>query len=484
MHSVLQRVRLILGARLMAVSARVVLCALVMVCAPIVQPAGAQDSTARRVDTTAARHGIMMDRIVAVVGTKVITYSELIAEIQDEVARREAQKLPPLPSDSSRVMRAMLDGMINQLLIVEKANGLKITVPDEELTAVVEESMKRARSQFKTDEEFREALRNAGMSKPEDLRRRFMEDARRAKLRDIAIDTLRHKGKIPTVSISEREIQQYWDSVKTELPDRGLRVTWRQIIMRVQPSDSAHDRSRALADSLLALLKAGANFDSLARQFSDDSVTGAKGGDLDWFRRGAMVPEFEKWAFGLRVGEMSPVFRSPHGYHIVRVDRVRPGEVRARHILIMPRANAEDLKRAHATMDSVAAAIRAGASFDSLARLYNDEPTEDRLFGDINASYADFEGLPPSYKTAMEGLHPGDVSAVFELPAPGGGLPKVALVQLLKRVEPGRPTLDENRENIRAMLQNRATERRLYEMLRREIYVDIRLEPKTSSGTL
>ena len=80
------------------------------------------------------------------------------------------------------------------------------------------------------------------------------------------------------------------------------------------------------AREVLAKLEAGESFEALAQQYSIDTGSKAEGGDLGWFPRGAMVPEFEDVAFGLEVGETSNAFASQFGFHIGRVlgHEVRP----------------------------------------------------------------------------------------------------------------------------------------------------------------
>ena len=77
--------------------------------------------------------------------------------------------------------------------------------------------------------------------------------------------------------------------------------------------------SKEKCDSLYALLLAGAAFDELAIAHSDDKGSGRRGGDLGWFSRGMMVPQFENAAFSLNAGEMSKPFMSRFGWHIVKV---------------------------------------------------------------------------------------------------------------------------------------------------------------------
>ncbi|MBF8280662.1 MAG: PpiC-type peptidyl-prolyl cis-trans isomerase [Candidatus Magasanikbacteria bacterium] len=100
----------------------------------------------------------------------------------------------------------------------------------------------------------------------------------------------------------------------------------------------------AKAEEVLKEVKEGkTSFEELAKKYSQDPGSAAKGGDLGFFSEGMMVPEFENAAFALKKGEVSGIVESQFGYHIIRVDEVKTEgkgadakvtEVRARHILI------------------------------------------------------------------------------------------------------------------------------------------------------
>ena len=102
--------------------------------------------------------------------------------------------------------------------------------------------------------------------------------------------------------------------------------------------------SRAKIEGLLKRARAGEDFSALAREFSTDPGSKESGGDLGWFGRGVMVKPFEDAAFGLKVGEISEVFESQFGFHIIKLEERRASDsaagassgeqVRARHILI------------------------------------------------------------------------------------------------------------------------------------------------------
>lgn len=132
-----------------------------------------------------------------------------------------------------------------------------------------------------------------------------------------------------TVSLTEEELQRaYEDGIDEFTVPEQVRA--RHILFRLppDPDEETVAKVRAEAQEVLDELLAGGDFSTLAEASSDDTATAAAGGDLGWFGRGRMTVEFEEVAFALEVDGTSEVVQTPFGLHIIRVDGLRPEQVR------------------------------------------------------------------------------------------------------------------------------------------------------------
>src|SRR5205814_1617067 len=98
------------------------------------------------------------------------------------------------------------------------------------------------------------------------------------------------------------------------------------ILLKTDGKNEADVRKKA--EALLAQVKAGADFGALAKKESEDEGSKANGGDLGFFARGRMVPEFEMVAFSMQPGQTSDLVRSQFGFHIIRVIEKKAAETR------------------------------------------------------------------------------------------------------------------------------------------------------------
>ena len=129
------------------------------------------------------------------------------------------------------------------------------------------------------------------------------------------------------ITPGEEDIRQYYEANESEF-NKGKEVKARHILLRVaQDADEATVAEiKAKAEEILQQLNAGADFATMAQEHSEDPGSAANGGDLGFFTKGRMVPEFEEAAFALDSGEISDLVKTQFGFHILTVDEIREEE--------------------------------------------------------------------------------------------------------------------------------------------------------------
>jgi peptidyl-prolyl cis-trans isomerase SurA len=414
-----------------------------------------------------------LDRVVAVVGTEPVLWSTVLERIN--VGR--AQGTLQIPADSAgqeELARTVANDLINEELLVQKAKDLKIEVTDEDVAPGVDQRMKQVRAGFPTEVEYRNELKRAGFGTPEEYRKSLLETAKRAELQRKVIEKLKDDGKLIPVGVSEADITKAFNTNRATLPHRPATVTFRQIVVAPQPSAAAKAAAKAKADSILTELKehgsSAEEFAEVAKRESMDQGTREQGGDLGWNRRGTMVLEFDRWMFALPPGQLSPVIETVFGYHIIRVDRVKPAEVKASHILIRWKLDSAQVEAARVEADSVLAAWKAGANFDTLVTHHHD-PNEEK--GSLQPFPRD--SLPPSYAQAFSGKKSGDFVGPFPIVDRGTGKAKYVVAQIINSTDGGDYTENDLRDRIREQLADERAIARLLDGLRKDTYVAVRL---------
>ncbi len=424
-------------------------------------------SAAQDVAAVAQRPGtsLPVDRIVAVVGNQPVLWSDVLVAVNQK--RAQGMVFPGDSAGQMAIARETLDELIDAEILVQKAAQLKIEVSDDETAATVDDQIRRIREQFPSDVEYRRELREAGFGTPEEYRRTLVDQVRRQMLQQRTFAELRKRLRPATVT--EAEVDVAFEASRERLRQRPAAVTFRQVVVAPKPSDASKARARAKADSLLAEIRAGGDFEQIARRESMDPGSKELGGDIGWNRRGSgLVAEFERAIFALPPGRVSPIVETAFGYHIIRVDRVQPAEVKARHILIRPEVDSADVERARVEADSVAAQWRRGADFEQLVQRHHDA-TEER--GILQPYPRD--SLPASYQAAIAGKAAGAITDPFQL---GAGLSvKFSVLELVSATEGGEYSEQDVRDQIRQQLIAERATRVLLDSLRRETFVSLRL---------
>jgi peptidyl-prolyl cis-trans isomerase D len=216
-------------------------------------------------------------------------------------------------------------------------------------------------------------------------------------------------------AIPESDLRSYFDKHATEFQNVGRAVVSVVTIPRVvTANDTAAARNRAL--QLRDEITKGAKFEDVAKRESSDSVSGRNGGDLGKGGKGRFVPEFEKAAYALKVGEVSQPVQTPFGFHVIRVDEHKGDTLALRHILVPIQASDSSSTRIDREADSLsrmAAAGDQGAKLDTAAqklglKVFRIQVTENEP-GALNGKV-----VPSVSAWAFGGAKPGETSDLFD----------------------------------------------------------------------
>jgi foldase protein PrsA len=199
--------------------------------------------------------------------------------------------------EASPMGRTVLQQLVQEMLIQQYAKTNNITVTDAEIDA----RENQIKANFPSGS-WDEMLKARGLTET---------DVRSALREQIILDKALSKD----VTIKPAQIADYFNKNHASF-DKPAEVTARHILVP----------NLALANQVEADLKAGQSFASLAQKYSTDPGSKDKGGELGTFRRGQMVPAFDKYAFSAPIGQISPPIKSPFGYHIIQVESRTPGE--------------------------------------------------------------------------------------------------------------------------------------------------------------
>lgn len=407
----------------------------------------------------------VLDRIAAVVGRDVILQSE-VDEYVELQAMESGFRISQLSSDEQRALRCQtVQGMVDDRLLVSKARRDSIVVSPQEVEQRLRDQLNNIKARFPSEAAFKAQLEREGTTERE-LRNKLRRQMERYLLRERLLASL-SQG----ITVTFRELETFYEENRDSLPIVPASVVISHITRVSRPGDSALVAARARIQEAQERLRSGEEFDAIAREISQDPGTAASGGDLGYFGRGEMVPEFETVAFSLDSGSVSSPVLTEFGLHLIQNLGFRGGEVRARHILARASPSEHDRQATIDTMRSVYERIRQGASFDEMARRYSMDPGVRETGGRVGPVSPD--DLPTPFSRAIATLETGDISEPFE-----STTGTVHIVRLIRRTREHRMNLADDRRQLEEAVRQRKLFRdldRILEQERGRTYVDIRM---------
>ncbi|MBC6004764.1 MAG: peptidylprolyl isomerase [Paeniclostridium sordellii] len=206
--------------------------------------------------------------------------------------------------------KAILQQMIQEQVVYQEAKKEKLEAKQSE----VDKQFKQLKESIKKDKDYEKFL------KDNDIDDEFLKSQL---TKDITIQNFKNNFDKNT-KITEAEMKKYYEENKNNYVDDEVKASHILISTVDQKtnkpfSEEKKKEAKKKAEEVYKKVKAGDDFSKLAKEYSDDKSSAVNGGDLGFFSKGQMVPEFEKAAFGMDKGEISDIVESQFGYHIIKV---------------------------------------------------------------------------------------------------------------------------------------------------------------------
>ena len=253
----------------------------------------------------------------------------------------------------------------------------------------------------------------------------------------VDVDRIREQTTVP-----ESEIEAFYQQNQAQY-STPEQVRASHILLKTEGKDEAAVRARA--EEALTRVKAGEDFAALAKEYSEDESNNATGGDLDYFGRGSMVPEFEQAAFAMKAGEVSDLVKTSFGFHIIKlVDR---RDAATRPLAELRPEIEEQLKgqkaqqQAEQTAKAVEAQMKTAADLDRIAKERGLLVQETGLF----LRDEPVDGLGPAPEVAAQAFQLAEGSVSPALRVPRGWV----FVTVTQKQDPYVPQLAEVRDRVR-----------------------------------
>ena len=349
-------------------------------------------------------HARTFDRIIAYVNDDVVTKRELdvlvnqrAMELQQVYRFSEREAL----NEAERQRSELLDRLIRQMLLLEAALTLKITVTDAEIEQYIKEF--RDRYQIETDEEFEKQLNQEGMT---------LVAFREQSERNLKTEKLVMGRIVPRLQIRDREIQEFYEENRDKLSTKVDKVNLRHLFVAFKPNEADRDAAyESVAKARNEIETGGAEFETVAKRYDTSQQAGVlitpSTEELNQF------PEiFQNSLTNLEIGAISEPIVGDKGLYVFTVEE-RTDELTAFRYFIVPLiASPEAVQEARENANEIYAELEAGEDFNKLALTHSDDPETRENGGDLGVR--SLSELNPKTRAIIEVLETGAYSQPYE----------------------------------------------------------------------
>jgi peptidyl-prolyl cis-trans isomerase SurA len=401
----------------------------------------------------------VVDRIIAVVGQNMVLESEVEAQYL------QAKIQGTIEGSARSVKCQILENMLLENLLLNQAELDSVQVSDSEVEQSLDQRLRYFISQFGSQEKLEEYY---GKSIIE-----IKEEFRDLVKNNMLVQQVQNNI-TKNVFVTPSDVKEFYRNIPMDsIPLISAQVEMRQIIkippVSIQQKVMIKEKLRDLRRRVVE----GENFATLAILYSDDPGSAAKGGEIGFFGRGELYPEYEAIAFKLKEGEISEIIETKAGFHIVQLIERKGDYINTRHILLQTKPSPIDLENARNKLDSILVQIRNGEiTFEDAAIKYSDDPGK---FGGgyiINpytgTTWFEMDQLEPQVSFVINKLEVGQISS----PVPTqteDGKEAFRLVKLQSRTEPHRANLTDDYSYLQELTLKQKKQQKLLEWVNKNV---------------
>jgi len=400
----------------------------------------------------------IIDEVLAVIGDEIVLKSDL--ELQKVQMRQDA-----VPFEGDMDCFA-LENMMTQKLFLDQGKVDTVEASEE----LIQTELSRRIAMFIQQIGSQQALEEYFGKTIVEIKKDFHDP-----LEEQMITQQVQQSITQFVNVTPSDVQNFYNNIpKDSLPEINTQVEYAQLVIYPRDNPEEIEKCKQRLRGFIKEVREGEDFETLAVLYSDDPGSAPKGGDLGMVPRGAMVSEFDEVAFQLSNGEISAVFETEFGYHIMKMIERRGEQYHAEHILLKPKTTTADMRAAKEKIESIESLIKNDSISwrQAVYRNSMDEKTNqnDGLVINLqsNTPRFDLSQLDPQAYVAIESMKTDDISPPV-LYQTREGKDGYRLIRLLQKIEPHRANLTDDYQTLQDAATNQIRQETIQKWIKKKI---------------
>ncbi|MGB3183210.1 MAG: peptidylprolyl isomerase [Cyclobacteriaceae bacterium] len=408
---------------------------------------------------------IVVDKIIAKVDDYIILKSDLDKSYLDVVSRGQR--------GGDQLRCQMLSDLVLTKVLVAKAAIDSVIVSDLEVEGNLTRRMSIILSQIGGEEKVKEIYNKS----VEEIRAELRTDLKEQ------LTAERMEGEVTNgITVSPAEVKKFFNRIPQDsLPFFSTEVTIGQIVRFPEPTSEEKEKvKRQLTEIRTDIVNGDSDFEMMAKMYSEEPGAERSGGNIGFFGRGQLAPEYEAASLKMKPGDISMPVETQFGVHIIQLIERRGNEFNTRHILIKPKSRPSDLTRSVTYLDSLRTLIlNDSIEFEETAAEYSDDQQTSNSGGffldNTGTPRVSTENLDPTLFFTIDTMSIGDITHPIEFTS-ADGQKGVRIIYYKAKVAPHQANLRQDYQKIYLATKNKKKNEALdewFERAKTEVYINI-----------